>query len=319
VSEAKSSAPVDLAAVARTLAADRFTAEIVGAFERAGVASILLKGPSLARWLYDGNTRSYRDTDLLVSPSDLDRAESVLAERGFIHLPLSDIPHDRPWHSHEWGRLEDGASVDLHRTLIGVGVEPEKLWAALSADVEPMTVATVDVRVLRLPARAMHVALHAAQDGPKATKSIVDLKQAVVRVPMDIWVEATAVARRCEAVPAFASGLRLLPEGARLAAELSLPEHAPVEVALRARGERGALAVDWVVSAPGLGGKLRTARSKLFPPVAFMKVWSPLANKGPAGLGLSYLYRIGWLLRRTVPALRDWTRARKQARRGRPG
>jgi hypothetical protein len=58
---------------AHALARDVATAEVVEALRAAGVRSIVLKGPSIARWLYaDGQPRPYGDTDLLVSPADLD-------------------------------------------------------------------------------------------------------------------------------------------------------------------------------------------------------------------------------------------------------
>ena len=38
---------------ARTLALDGFTGELATEFEREGIRCILLKGPAMARWLYD--------------------------------------------------------------------------------------------------------------------------------------------------------------------------------------------------------------------------------------------------------------------------
>ena len=47
---------------------DRVTAEVVTAMREAGIRS-LLKGPSIATWLYgDGGARPYDDSDLLVAP-----------------------------------------------------------------------------------------------------------------------------------------------------------------------------------------------------------------------------------------------------------
>src|ERR687893_43534 len=74
----------DLAATARGLAVDAVSAEVLDALRAAHVPTILLKGPSVAEWLYhQGPGRSYLDTDVLVAPPALADAERVLAELGF--------------------------------------------------------------------------------------------------------------------------------------------------------------------------------------------------------------------------------------------
>src|SRR5580700_11186524 len=71
---------------ARALGCDHVSAEVVGAMQDVGIPSILLKGPSIARWLYPAGGRSYADTDLLVPARELSRAETVLRSLGFTEL-----------------------------------------------------------------------------------------------------------------------------------------------------------------------------------------------------------------------------------------
>jgi hypothetical protein len=112
-----------LAAAATNLALDSRTVEVVTALDAAGIPSILLKAPAIARWLYaDGESRQYADIDLLVGPHQFADAERVLADLGFAESGLERaFPDERPRHAHAWTRARDGTAVDLHRTLAGAG------------------------------------------------------------------------------------------------------------------------------------------------------------------------------------------------------
>ena len=69
---------------ALALAVDAVTAEVVTALRDAGIRPLLLKGPSIAGWLYgDGAARPYGDSDLLVSPGSYRPAENALRALGF--------------------------------------------------------------------------------------------------------------------------------------------------------------------------------------------------------------------------------------------
>ena len=73
----------DLLVAGRTLALDATAARVAKALGERGIRSLLLKGPSLAQWLYgDGPYRDYVDVDLLVSPEDFVGAGKVLTELG---------------------------------------------------------------------------------------------------------------------------------------------------------------------------------------------------------------------------------------------
>jgi putative nucleotidyltransferase-like protein len=302
----------------RTLNVDLLTGSVVSSLRRAGIPSILLKGPTVARWLYDeGAVRSYVDTDLLLAPDDLPRAERLLADLGFERDGLGTIPEDWPRHARTWLR-PDGANVDLHRTLVGVGVDPSELWTVLSAETETMRVGGVDVDVLRPPARALVVALHAAKDGGRIAKVRHDLGHAIERLPLDLWRDTASLAARLHATAGLAAGLRTTPRGAALAAQLQLPSETAMGVALRAHGSPAlAVGIDWLFTTSGMRRKALLVARKLVPPPAFLRAWTPLARRGRLGLAVAYLWRPVWVAWQSGPGLWAWWRARREVARSR--
>ena len=63
----------DLRVIAHQIRLDLLAVAASAALAADGVPNALLKGPTTARWLYDP-PRPYRDVDLLVPCSQLDRA-----------------------------------------------------------------------------------------------------------------------------------------------------------------------------------------------------------------------------------------------------
>src|SRR5687768_2648089 len=99
--------------------------DVVAILARAGLRAILLKGPALARWLYeDPAERRYNDIDLLVEAATFELAENALAAAGFRFA-------DHGEHARAWIRTVDGASVDLHYTLSGAAIDHDEVWRAL--------------------------------------------------------------------------------------------------------------------------------------------------------------------------------------------
>ena len=79
---------------------DRAAVAVLDSFEGAGVRSLLLKGPVLARLLYGSEEahRDYFDIDLLVGPPDLAKAREALAGLGY-----------RWGHEGAWNRRRGGS------------------------------------------------------------------------------------------------------------------------------------------------------------------------------------------------------------------
>jgi hypothetical protein len=300
--------------VAGNLRIDWATAEVLREFESAGIRSLLLKGASIARWLYQsGVPRPYGDCDLLVRPGDLERSQRVLSDLGFE--PTHDETEMPDWwreHAVEWLRQEDAVAVDLHHTLSGVGVDDQTLWRTLSARTEPVDVAGFAARALTIPGRAFHLALHAAQHGKEWGPVLEEVELAVSREGVTTWKAAAELAESLDATPAFAAGLRLVPSGWSLAGELGLPMDQPVAVALRAGTPPPvALGFDQLARAKGLRARVAILRHKLFPPPTFMRKWSPRAREGRLGLVLAYFWRPIWLLRKAPEGFSAWRKARR--------
>jgi putative nucleotidyltransferase-like protein len=300
--------PSHLLRAGATLALDALTAELLEGLRADGIEAIVLKGPALAHRLYAGEGRAHEDIDVLVSPAMFARAEALLARQGFSYAAEST-------HARAWIRRHDGVTVDLHRTLLGVGIGADEAWTILSEHVEPIRIGRGQVDRFTDVASAVHVALHAAQHGHRGTKSSEDLERAISRFGAKTWEDAAALATRLQAIPGFAAGLRLLPEGADLAERLSLPTGKSFETALHA-GSPPPTALGFVQlgKTPGLRAKLALLRDELAPTPSFMRALYPVARRGPLGLAASYVWRPAWLLWRAGPAIRAIRLARREVR-----
>jgi hypothetical protein len=298
------------------MSVDRATAEVAPRLRAAGIPCIVLKGPSHARWLYeDPHARTYGDCDLLVPPGAAERVESLLAEVGFARRGFEAIVRDRPRYGFPLYRA-DNVSVDVHTTFVGVGVPPEQLWAALSARVEPLRVAGEEVSVLEPVARSLVLVLHAAKDGGKrqgrGVKAIRDLELAIERISRGDWQRAADLASELDAVEAFSAGLRRVEPGEALAVELGLPSHLSPEVALRLEQPPPlAVGLDWLFHGDAGIGRIGVVARKMFPPPAHLRAWSPLARRGPVGMGIAYVARPFWVAWKIIPAIRAVIRARR--------
>jgi hypothetical protein len=295
------------------LAVDALATHVTATFSKAGIRSILLKGPALAEWLYGVEARPYSDVDLMLKSADREAAELLLQDLGFELVALDILPGDRPHHARTWVRA-GGAALDLHHTLIGIGVSSESAWRTLAEDIEPLQLVSGEVEVLSRPARALLVSLHAAQHGAFALGPQEDLNRAIDRLPFEGWKKAAHLAEELDALPAFATGLRLTPSGRALAMRLQIPERTSVELLLRSWSEpKMALGFAWLSETKGLT-RVKLVARKIVPQPAFLRAWSPLARRGRVGLGMAYLWRPLWLLLNAVPGYAAWRRAQRLAR-----
>jgi hypothetical protein len=288
------------------LRVDAVTAEAVAALRAAGVRTILLKGPAVARWLYDEpGKRAYRDSDLLVAPPDLRRAQRTLRALDFEPSP------EESWlrRARAWSRA--GAVVDLHTSLFGVEVPAASVWAILSRDTEQMEVGGLQVEIMAEPARALHVATHAAQH-PFHNRSHEDLERALARVPMARWEGAARLAAGLHADAAMRAGLMQAPRGEALsdALGLSAPSSAVVRL-LAANAPAPALGYAQIAAAGSTRLRLALVLRAIAPRPSIMRQAPTFAPRGSLGLAVAYVSR--WIrLARSAPAdLRAWRRARR--------
>ena len=212
------------------------TAELVTALRAEDVRSIVLKGPPLRRWLY-GNDRfpASMDVDLLVPWPRLDAIDRALQKLGWRFLGRDAIGPGRPFRL-VWQQPGDGMLLELHRSIAGMGVQGDEAWEILSKRTETTMVQKVEVEVLDVPARALHLALHAAQHGAGLERTTEDLRRALQKLPDSVWSEAAELAALLSAVPAYTTGLALRPEGQIQVERLARDGNASAELVLRAGG-----------------------------------------------------------------------------------
>ena len=310
-------------ATVKGLVVDQAAGQVIEALRRREVRPILLKGASFARWLYeDGGARPYSDVDLLVAPGQLATAGEVLAGLGYVLRCPDAAQQEQADHATNWDRPGSPA-IDLHNTMSArLGAGPERCWDVISAQARPAVVGGAPAEVLAPEALALHVVLHAEVGKPK---TLDDLGRALARLSPADWQGALDLAQSLDAVPAFGFGLRLLPEGEAMAAELGVPDEASGELVLQTTSTaRLARPFEDVARARGSRAKASVVARELVPTPSFVRLWFPAARHSRAGLVAGYLYRLVWIPWHAPRGLRSWLRARRsvaarhRATRGRP-
>ena len=312
---ASQSSDTRILAAGINLLADVTTARVVRGLREAGLGSILLKGRVYRGWIDDDPGRFSGDIDLLVDAGELTRVEEVLASLGFVRQgSLDALPGDRPYHASNWATRES-VEIDLHNHIVGIGAPADVAWRVLLETTEPIEVMGEEVAVLGAAARAMHLALHAAQHGVAETRTLRDLERGIDVLSAALWGDAAALARRLDATAAFSVGLRLTEDGRLLAEQLELPDETPLDVALWASSPPPMTAgFEWLSTIPSPGRKAWFVARKIVPPPEWMRAWQPLARRGKIGLAAAYVWRPVWLVTHAPPAYRAWRRLRRERR-----
>ena len=299
--------------LAWSVAVDAVTAEVTEALGQARVPCLLLKGPTIADWLYDDRSRSYTDTDLLVDPARLGEARAVLEEIGFapafggLAHPGMESPPSAPW-------VRGPFSVDLHETLPGARAPRSRVWGRLEADSVELEVGGKVVRALSQPARLAHIALHAAHHGPGIAQPMTDLDRALARMPAADWARARHLSDEIGAADAFAVGLALSEHGRRRATELGLdPAPSTAWTVQAVGGVPVAEGLERLRTAGGTRQRVLIVAHEIAPSPDFMRWWSPLARRSGRGLAAAYVWRILYLALHTPGGVRAWRRARRQS------
>lgn len=305
--------PVGHDRLAWSTAVDAVTAEVTAALDRAHVPSVLLKGPTTARWLYDAGERTYTDSDLLVDPGRAGRARDVLGQLGFapgfgaIPHPGMETPPALPW-------VRGPFSVDLHETLPGAGEPRSLVWSLLEAETVSFEVGGRSVRALSEPARLVHIALHAAHHGPGVGQPVADLESAVAQAPHSHWAEARHLSDALGAADAFANGLSLVDGGRGVLSQLGIV-FAPSPRWLLRTQQPVPLAegLEALSQAVGSRERARILVRELVPSPAFMRWWLPLARRSRRGLVFAYGWRVLYLVGHAPGGFLAWRRARRRS------
>ncbi len=251
---------------------------------------MLVRGVTTARWLYGDDPRSYSDVDFLVDPTVCPDCERVLETIGFQRSAIERaFLRERPRHASTWVR--GSVTVDLHRTLVGVGVSAEEAWAVLSGTTEIWKVGGAEVEVLNAGARSLVLALHMAQHGPRFGRTKDDLEHAMARVPESTWFEAAHLARQLRAETSMAAGLQAVAGGSELCETLSLPLGGvtAVDGSTSFHTAQGLL---WLIQTKGVRAKAQYLWLKLFPPPFVMRGRIAWSRAGRPALVLAYGLRL---------------------------
>lgn len=286
--------------------------EIAARLDECGHDFVMLKGATIASWLYDDPaSRTYTDLDVLVSPES--QAAVIEDLRGIGYRPLLDpatvlasSPEEQPLAN------ESGVLIDLHVTLKGSKAGPGATWAALSRRTVPFDWAGTPVRCLAPPARALHLALHAANGGLADGKAARDLALGIEKLDPGLWREAAELAREIRAEEAFAAGLALLPEGRAVAARLGLGPVQDRETVMRAgSASHSALVLQQTLAATSWRQAAGRIRAHVFPSVEWMRLYQPEDATTPGRLLLARVRRPLTLLRRLPAAHLERRRFRR--------
>lgn len=279
----------------------------------AGIDALVIKGPSLA-WLYPEG-RASADADILVAPSTYDSACDALTAAGYEPVHAGVHADEVSDHSTVFTDPVLGdRELDLHTSYPGFGAEPSAVWDKLWRRHLPALVAGVPAASADRATSALIAALHAARNGPVSRRGAEDVRRLVSVLDDTAWTDVMALARDLDAIPALSAGLRLAPEGERLAARLGLARASdPVwdaEV-----GQGGSLARRLVqLRQASPRRKAEILRHELWPSAAFLRAGWPVARHGVAGLVAAYVQRLAGIVRR-LP--RAWLAARAAERRSR--
>lgn len=302
--------------VAWSLFLDAHAGRALESLHRGGIPALMLKGPAVAAWLYwDGTARPYVDIDILVAPNDWHRAATVLEEVGFGRWLVG-----ADWSEHAENEQElvgpEGVWIDLHRWLVGVPREQaQRAWELFRDDATLMQVGGREVPVLSEPARTLHLALHAAQNGHAGHKSLQDLERGLTMIPRSCWQEAANLAAAIDALPAFAAGLRLSDSGRALADELKSDSRLNLELALRvASAPESALSLARVLELRDTKGACAAVWRELWPSRGAMSTWHPEARGRPVRIIILRLQRPLWVLAHLPSAARWVWHARREVR-----
>ncbi len=307
-------AHVALATKAISWGLEALTVRAARTLEAGSIPFLLLRGPVLARWLYDDPAeRRYVDVDLLVPSRRRAEAAAALRELGMRPLLADPAPSEQEPHAETFVDPARGP-IDLHWTLKGIGADVESVWPALSRNREEMLLGSALIDMPGPAARALTIALHAAQHGPQGGVQLEDARRAVERLPRSLWEEAAELAQELDALGAFAAGIRRAPAGERLLRELGVDAEITFDLAVRAEGDVPTIrGLSRLREARGVEARAVLLARELFPTPTFMRRWSAIARRGRVGLAAAYAIRPFWLAWHLIPAYRAYRRAAAHA------
>jgi Uncharacterised nucleotidyltransferase len=285
------SSPERLARLAISLQADLAAAELFSALEQERLDAMLLRGPAIARRLYEDGSRSYGDCDVLVPERNRAAVEGVLARLGYeAYTVLSTEQH--------WRRTNNRAEVDLHRVVHGVRGPHEAFLTAMWAHRTVLELRGQAIPIPDLPATTLVITLHAAQHGAVVGHTVEDLTRALARFDSAVWGESASLAAAVEAQAAFRQALAMLPAGLERLADLGLEPKLTARAVLR---DRGVEVPDYLMESLSSRERATILLRRVWPSRVEMAVWfDPRVEESTPRLLAAHARRIARLPVRAV-------------------
>ncbi|MCZ3385793.1 MAG: nucleotidyltransferase family protein [Actinomycetia bacterium] len=288
-------------------------AEVCWSLREAGVRALVIKGPTIAEWLYPGEERVSADADIMVSPGQYQAAVAALVSRGFVDYAEGVHDAERTPHAVTFTRTDPqvgGHTVDLHHYFPGIEVDPgvafESLW---SGRTEAQT-GGVAAWFPDLPSRLLIIVLHAAR-GALTPKVLEDQRRAWELCGVELFTRSRELAEELDALAAFRVGLECVEETRHLVGELGL-EAVPVPAhwALWNQGASGtAVHLEEALQRPWRERPAFVGRW-LFPSPATMRLRDASVGAGGLALTKAYAGRLRMGLRSLPGAVRAVRNAR---------
>jgi hypothetical protein len=186
------------------------TAEVVQAFERAGIATLVLKGAALALLHYrTPAARAMEDVDLLVPAARAQEALARLAALGFAAGASEREVAPALRHSLNFVH-GNGGKLDLHWYVSAEARHPgddEELWRAAV----PLLLEGTPTRALDATHQLFHVLAHAYASAARHLRWIADARVLLTGASID-WTRFMALARTRRLVLPVAAALAWLRE-----------------------------------------------------------------------------------------------------------
>ena len=176
-------------------------AQLLEAFDEAGITALPIKGPMLALQVHgDITMRQVKDLDLLVGPGQLDRAIDLLRSRGY--RPVDD-GFDRlsaqrwevyraAFHELALVHADGSVVVELHWNLVG------RLWPVtleeLAGRSARVRMAGRDIAVLGPVDLLLHLLVHGSSHAWRRLSWLAELGRLIPRTSDETWREVAGVA-----------------------------------------------------------------------------------------------------------------------------
>jgi hypothetical protein len=218
-------------AAENTVEAFRYLVEldrIQGLLMSSGIRTIALKGVPLSVSAF-GNLalRDVGDIDLLIDPSDAERADTILRESGLKrHEPSALLTRRRRsfytrFHKdYTYSAETRGFEIDLHWRLLRDRRASANIMESVHESAHPtLTIGDIEIPVLTFEQCVVYLAVHGAMEGWARWKSLVDIAALWTKATSTQHAAAWTLAQRSGSAPFLSASLSLADDWLRLPIE----------------------------------------------------------------------------------------------------